>query len=169
VARQESVPTLVVQLTEMPETAGEIDAFFERFDRRSRLDETMRQELGRAPSENELVARLRAEGWMIEHAMLRHDNLMRGRITRAAGADFSPLQRFPCRQIFDGPYILWDGRIVACREDVEAEHVFGCLDDGLMSAWRSERVRNLLRLQRRGHWDESDLCRPCKEWFYGFR
>ncbi len=160
-------PQVAVQITEMPETAADIDAFFDRYDLRTAAENRLREKHGRLPMEHEVLAEVLSGPEPIEHAMLRHDNLFRGRVSRP-DSEMCPLFRFPCRQLLEGPHVLWNGDIVPCREDVDGEHVVGHVRDGLTAAWRGARMASVLQVHDTGSWDASAFCGPCKEWYYPF-
>lgn len=140
-----SRPWVAVEITEMPETSAEIDAFLERYDRGAK-----------------------EAGSPIEYAIVRHDCRFRERVRRDDGTP-APLRRFACRQYLEGPYVLWDGRIVPCRVDCDAEHPLGHVRDGLEKVWNSDAARALTVAHVRGEATGHALCGPCQEWYYGFR
>jgi radical SAM protein with 4Fe4S-binding SPASM domain len=100
--------------------------------------------------------------------MLRHDNLFRGRVTRADATDMTPLHRYSCRQWRAGLYVLADGSVVPCREDVDGEQALGRVEDGLRAIWTGEKSARFHNLHERGQWDEDSFCASCKEWYYNF-
>lgn len=165
---EEPYTKLAVQITEMPETTGDFDDFFKSYDTRNTIIDNWKKEKGRAPNENEIRQEINRSNMPVDYAMLRHDNLFRGKISRAGGMDVTPLKRFPCRQLHDGLYILSSGDIVPCREDVDGEHILGSIDDGIMSAWKSERCRDFHRLHDHEDWTNSNFCSACQEWYYTF-
>jgi radical SAM protein with 4Fe4S-binding SPASM domain len=161
-------PTIAVQITEMAETDEDLDAFFDRYDHRARVTDELRVKNAAAPLEHQILAAIYDKGEPIEYAMLRHDNLFRGRVVRAGGMDTTPLKRFPCRHLREGVYVLWSGEIVACREDVDAEMVLGHVDEDLTRIRNGEKMGTLLGLHEREEWETSPLCRNCSEWYYTF-
>lgn len=161
-------PILAVEMTEMAETRDDVDAFFERYDHKAAIGTELRNRLVREASDAEVLAELYKTRDPIEHAIYRHDNLYRGRISRPAESTWTPLHRFPCRQLLEGPYILWDGAIVPCREDVEAEMVVGHVRDGLMNAWRGAALREIHRFHESGCSAKDHFCSTCGEWYYPF-
>jgi radical SAM protein with 4Fe4S-binding SPASM domain len=159
-------PELAVQITEMPETREDISAFLERYDIAGKAAVSITSKTGRAPDPVQLYGEIYKSSTPIDHAMIRHDNLFRGRVKRTDGADYSPLHRFPCRQVLAGPHILWNGSIVPCREDIDGEEVMGQLEDGLLKVWKSDPMRQFIARHCRGAWSESPFCSSCKEWYY---
>ncbi|RMH56008.1 MAG: radical SAM protein [Candidatus Hydrogenedentota bacterium] len=161
-------PYVVLQITEMPETAGDFEAFFKRFDLRQKIRDRIRDEEGRAASADEVTRRLYESEAIVDFTMLRHDNLFCGKVVRNGGMDVTPLKRFRCRQIDSGLYVLAGGEVVFCREDVDGNEPLGTAGEGIVTLWRSERCRRFLALHDEGRWDEIPLCRECREWFYSF-
>lgn len=161
-------PILAVELTEMEETRADVDAFFERYDRRGQIGKELRTKLVREATEGETLAELYKRGDGIEHAIYRHDNLYRGRIRRPPEATWTPLHRFPCRQLLEGPYVLWDGSIVPCREDVEADRVVGHVREGLIESWNGRALAEIFAFHDGGCSAKDHFCSACGEWYYPF-
>lgn len=161
-------PILAVEITEMNETHDDVDRFFAKYDYRTAVAGELKSRLAREPSDSEILAELYKTHDPLEHAIYRHDNLYRGRIPRAAESVWTPLYRFPCRQLHEGPYILWDGAIVPCREDVEEEKVVGHVEDGLMNVWRGDALGNVFRFHDTGCSAADHFCSGCGEWYYPF-
>ncbi|MEK8023317.1 MAG: radical SAM protein [Candidatus Hydrogenedentota bacterium] len=159
-------PELAVQITEMPETAGDVNAFMDLYDMAGEVTKSTVSKLGRSPEPEAVIREVYKTDKPIEHAMIRHDNLFRGRVERKDGSDYTPLFRFPCRQLLAGPHILWDGSIVPCREDIDAEEVIGRLEDGLLEVWKSDPMKRFITMHCRGAWAESSFCAICNEWYY---
>ena len=160
-------PWISAQCTEMPETAGDLDAFLHLHDHSGRTRDRLARELRRAPTQLEIWRAL-YETSTIEYAMIRHDNLYRGRVQRGGGMNVTPLRRFACRQLFEGPFCFWNGEVAACREDTDIEHPIGRVEEGLLSLWRGPALDALRSAHIRGEWEGHALCGTCAEWYYPF-
>lgn len=161
-------PILAAELTECAETRDDADAFFERYDHRAAVAKELRVRLVREATEPEVLAELYATRDPLEYALYRHDTLYRGRVERPADQMWTPLHRFPCRQLLEGPYVLWDGSIVPCRVDVDGERVVGRVRDGLSSAWNGRLLGEVLSFHDRGCSSSDHFCSGCGEWYYPF-
>ncbi|MBL4888729.1 MAG: SPASM domain-containing protein [Candidatus Lindowbacteria bacterium] len=157
-------PITAVQITEMADTSADFESFMDEYDFKGKTSADHPNLV-----EPEIFKQLYLNYQPLEYAMIRHDNLMRGKVTRQGGMDVTPLHRFNCRQIKDGPYVLWNGDIVACREDYDAEFTWGNISDSLSNAIKSDEAGNTLKTQSQKMWDKNPLCKDCKEWFYNFR
>lgn len=156
-------PIVAVQITEMAETRPDFEEFQERYDYKLKIE----REFGKLPPVDQF-RKLYEKFPPIEYSMIRHDNLMRGKVMRNGGMDVAPVFRFPCRQVQSGPYVLWTGEIVPCREDYDGTTILGTVSDGINAVMAGERMRKFQRMHVLEGWPQSSLCASCKEWFYGF-
>jgi len=161
-------PTLAVTMTEMEETRDDVEAFFEAFEQRSTVAGKLAVKMGRQPTEAELLQEMQARGHVIEHTLYRHDNLFRGAIPRAEFDSFAPLYRTACRQLYDGPYILWTGDVLPCREDLSGATRLGHVREGLVEVWRNQAISRIFAYHEEKRWADEHFCKPCREWYYPF-
>ncbi|MBI2849320.1 MAG: radical SAM protein [Chloroflexi bacterium] len=71
---------------------------------------------------------------------------------------------FPCKHMWMGLSIAWDGRVMGCCNDLNRFHIRGSIpEDSLRSIWRGREVRCLRRLQVRRQHHLIPLCRDCHE------
>lgn len=159
-------PIIAVELTEMEETEEDVEEFLRRYDHRNATIAALKRTLNRAPQDQEIMRDLYRSCPAIEYAIYRHDNLYRGRVSRPQGKTYTPLARFLCRQLYEGPYVLWDGTIVPCREDIESQHPLGCVLSGVQEAWRGATA--LFAFHEQGCKDTAHFCFGCGEWYYPF-
>ncbi len=81
-------------------------------------------------------------------------------------ADLSPLKRFPCWHLKRDVYVLLDGTVPLCREDLRRRHRLGnVFEDGLEGVWKAQERFYLDHLRE----DYPELCRNCDEYYtYNF-
>lgn len=69
---------------------------------------------------------------------------------------------FVCAQPFQRMVILWDGKVLPCCGDVEAEYIVGdATKEKLKDIWRSEKYKKLREMHIAGRYYEMDICRKC--------
>lgn len=71
---------------------------------------------------------------------------------------------FPCKHLWMGLSISWDGKVVGCCNDLNRFHIRGSLPgDNLREVWRGKDARRLRYLQVRRRHHLIPLCRDCHE------
>ena len=76
--------------------------------------------------------------------------------------DLSPLKRMPCWHLKRDVNILIDGRVIMCREDLQAQTVWGnLLREPLDEIWSKGQVLYDRHLNQ----DYPDICRKCDEYY----
>jgi len=85
------------------------------------------------------------------------------RIGRLGELSKRNIWRPPCRQLWKGLLILWDGRVSMCCDDVaEARIVIGDLkNQSIEEVWRGRILENLRRLHLGGKQEEIFICKEC--------
>lgn len=70
----------------------------------------------------------------------------------------------PCRQLWQSPRVLVDGRVILCCDDaVEGEMSIGDMNKkSLEEILKGDEIRILRELHEKGHMNEIPLCRKCK-------
>jgi radical SAM protein with 4Fe4S-binding SPASM domain len=78
------------------------------------------------------------------------------------GYEHSPPEIDSCGSVFDVMVVLWDGRVVSCCFDPEAENVLGdATKSTLAEIWNGEAARDLRTKHAIGQRQEIPLCRSC--------
>lgn len=91
----------------------------------------------------------------------KHDDFC-GKLAGRKIGDISPLDRFPCWHLERDLYVLVDGSVPLCREDLDVSHAQGnVFTDGISSAWEAGMPRFAEHV--RGEW--RDLCEQCDEYY----
>lgn len=69
----------------------------------------------------------------------------------------------PCRSVFDGLTVLWDGKVVSnCCFDAEGELALGSvLDRSLLELWKGDALKELCETHNRGARADLPLCAGC--------
>ncbi|MFP4483224.1 MAG: spiro-SPASM protein [Spirochaetaceae bacterium] len=76
--------------------------------------------------------------------------------------DISPVERTPCWHLKRDIYVLLDGSVPMCREDLDREHLRGNLfDDGVEEVWRAN--EEAYQAHVRGEYP--GICRNCDEYY----
>ncbi len=85
-----------------------------------------------------------------------------GRLPDRKVGDISPLNRFPCWHLQRDLYVLADGSVPVCREDISRDHVCGnVFAQDLESIWDAGRTRFAAHVD--GHYE--DICEACDEYY----
>lgn len=85
-----------------------------------------------------------------------------GRLPDRRVTDISPVQRFPCRHTQRDLYVLLDGTVPMCREDLDRAHVLGnVFEDGIEAVWNNGRDTHLRQVRE----EYPELCRRCDEYY----
>ncbi|MBN1433985.1 SPASM domain-containing protein [Candidatus Fermentibacterales bacterium] len=74
----------------------------------------------------------------------------------------------PCSHLWSSMTVCWDGKVVPCCRDLNAELIVGDLNrQTIEEVWRGETLTRLRRLHAQGRHREIDLCEPCSRPFEG--
>ncbi|MFP4231831.1 MAG: spiro-SPASM protein [Spirochaetaceae bacterium] len=85
-----------------------------------------------------------------------------GRLPDRRVADISPVSRFPCRHTQRDLYVLADGTVPMCREDIDRDHSMGnVFEDGIETVWNNASEAHLRQVRQ----DYPELCRGCDEYY----
>jgi pyruvate-formate lyase-activating enzyme len=72
--------------------------------------------------------------------------------------------RYPCPNLWYHAHIYWDGMLVCCDRDFDAQYPLGNVGEGVMRAWRGPAMTRL-RLKHINHdLDDVPSCGKCVEW-----
>ncbi len=96
--------------------------------------------------------------------ILQKQNTYLGRIPDRRYSDLSPLERVPCWHLQRDLYILSDGRVPFCKQDVDAD----CRKDSLLTARLSEiweKRRDAFVSDYSKKYPSSPDCSSCDEWY----
>ena len=74
-----------------------------------------------------------------------------------------PEQRYPCPNLWYHAHIFCDGTLVCCDRDFDKSNPLGHVGEGVLRAWRGEKMRALRRAHVSSKIDV-DPCSACKEW-----
>lgn len=71
-------------------------------------------------------------------------------------------QNVPCYWLWTEPAIFWDGTVVPCCQDVNADIVLGNINtENLLNIWNSAQMQHLRRLHKKGKRDKIPICKDC--------
>lgn len=103
------------------------------------------------------------EGYKVP-IILQKQNTYSGRIRDRRYSDLSPLTRIPCWHLQRDLYILSDGTVAYCKQDVDGEKGYGNINDtsleDILSAQRSAFTDNYS-----DNFPSKPDCRTCDEWY----
>jgi len=144
--------------------------FIKKYDRlnqlRRQFAENEEKETG--PGEVNLLQKFYQNNSPIEYALIREANHYCGNASRSGNYDYTPLTRKPCRQLFEGPYLLANGKYTICREDINATQTIGDTTDNIETLWRSETMDEIFRIHHNENWQSHPLCQNCKDWYHSY-
>lgn len=77
-----------------------------------------------------------------------------------------PLERKPCKLLWNQAIVAWDGRLGLCCEDFNIDHSPGCIGNGtsLAEIWRGALFERVRALHRQSLYEDHPLCRDCDSW-----
>jgi len=102
----------------------------------------------------------------LEHVVIQRCNDFAGQLDDQRVVDFTPLQRFPCRQVSYGLMVLADGAVVPCQQDFNGTLALGNINEtDLAQLWHDAKMINLQADQRAGSYDTNPLCAKCRDWY----
>jgi len=96
--------------------------------------------------------------------VLQKQNTFLGRIQDRRYSDLSPLERGPCWHLQRDMYILSNGDVAFCRQDIDGKYPAGnVMDNSLVNIWESGKDRFLSDYHQQ--YPSSPDCRSCDEWY----
>lgn len=102
----------------------------------------------------------------LEHVVIQRCNDYAGQLPDTRVVDYTPLQRFACRQATFGLMVLADGTVTPCQQDFNGAMAVGSLRGrDLLSLWNDPKFVALRRAQQAGRYDSTPLCAACRDWF----
>ncbi len=70
--------------------------------------------------------------------------------------------KLPCYWLWSDPYVKWDGTVVPCCQDVNADYVLGNIIDKPMSEiWNCQKMQDLRNMHLKGGIGLVPLCKNC--------
>ncbi len=70
---------------------------------------------------------------------------------------------YPCIFFWSAISIVWDGRVVGCSADLNANYILGDLNrESIMEVWNGAEMRRYRRLLKENRYEELDLCARCR-------
>lgn len=97
-----------------------------------------------------------------EQVIIRKYDHFAGALPDRRLVDISPMERLPCWHLKRDFYVLLDGSVPMCREDLNGEYLLGnVFEEGVEALWR----RNEEYYQRHVRQDFPALCRNCDEYY----
>ncbi|HNW93711.1 MAG TPA: SPASM domain-containing protein [bacterium] len=102
----------------------------------------------------------------LEHVVIQRCNDYAGQLPDLRVVDYTPLQRFACRQAAYGLMVLADGTVTACQQDFNGTMALGNLHErDLPDLWNDPRCTALRHAQQSGDYATTPLCAACRDWF----
>jgi spiro-SPASM protein len=97
-----------------------------------------------------------------EQVIIRKYDHFAGALPDRRLVDISPMERLPCWHLKRDFYVLLDGSVPMCREDLNGDYLLGnVFEEGVEALWR----RNEEYYQRHVRQDFPALCRNCDEYY----
>jgi spiro-SPASM protein len=96
--------------------------------------------------------------------ILQKQNTFIGRIADRRYSDLSPLERAPCWHLQRDLYILSDGRVAFCKQDVDGAHSTGSItSEDIKEIW-ARSIKHFLNDYKSDYATSPD-CKSCDEWY----
>lgn len=71
-------------------------------------------------------------------------------------------RNWPCYWPWSNPHIKWDGIVVPCCQDINADYALGNLQyHSLRELWNNQKMQELRKLLVAGEYERSRICRKC--------
>jgi spiro-SPASM protein len=97
-----------------------------------------------------------------DHVIIQKYDYFCGVLPQRKVGDISPLDRFPCWHLQRDLYVLVDGTVPLCREDLKREHALGnAFSDGVAAAWSAGERRYAEHVGG----TYGDICGVCDEYY----
>jgi spiro-SPASM protein len=96
--------------------------------------------------------------------ILQKQNTYFGRIPDRRYSDLSPVKRTPCWHLQRDLYILSDGTVSFCKQDIDGENSYGNIKkDRLTGIWNNQKKAFLEDYS--GNFPSNPDCKDCDEWY----
>lgn len=96
--------------------------------------------------------------------ILQKQNTYFGRIPDRKYSDLSPVKRTPCWHLQRDLYILSDGTVSFCKQDIDGENSYGNIKDMKLSEiWNNQRKSFIEEFH--GRFPSKPDCKNCDEWY----
>ncbi len=96
--------------------------------------------------------------------ILQKQNTYLGRIEDRTYSDLSPLERTPCWHLQRDVFILWDGRVTFCKEDVSGKYFSASINsESLTDIWN--RKKEIFVNNYKSELSKEPDCNNCDEWY----
>ncbi len=96
--------------------------------------------------------------------ILQKQNIYFGRIPDRRYSDLSPVKRTPCWHLQRDLYILSDGTVSFCKQDIDGENTYGNVKNlTLREIWNNQRKSFLEDYN--GNFSSKPDCKNCDEWY----
>ncbi len=96
--------------------------------------------------------------------ILQKQNTYLGRVEDRRYSDLSPLDRGPCWHLQRDLYVLWDGTVTFCKQDVDGDIPRGNLmKTSLREIWNGS--QHSFIQDYRGQFPQRPDCKSCDEWY----
>ena len=96
--------------------------------------------------------------------ILQKQNIYFGRIQDRRYSDLSPVKRIPCWHLQRDLYILSDGTVAFCKQDIDGKNPYGNVNnESLTEIWN--RQKESFRNDYACRFPEKPQCQDCDEWY----
>ncbi len=96
--------------------------------------------------------------------ILQKQNIYGGRIPDRRYSDLSPVRRTPCWHLQRDLYLLSDGTVSFCKQDIDGESSYGNINSmPLADIW--DRQKKAFLEDYRGNFQTKPDCKNCDEWY----
>jgi len=96
--------------------------------------------------------------------LLQKQNTFLGRIEDRRYSDLTPFERTPCWHLQRDMYILYDGTVAFCKQDVDGKNSTGSLaEKSMVDIWKD--TATAFQNDYRGRLSTSPDCAACDEWY----
>lgn len=96
--------------------------------------------------------------------ILQKQNTYFGRIQDRRYSDLSPVKRTPCWHLQRDLYILSDGTVSFCKQDIDGENSYGNIKNMPVSEIWNNQKRSFIE-EYNGHFPSKPDCKNCDEWY----
>ncbi len=103
------------------------------------------------------------EGYKVPIILQKQDTYL-GRIEDRTYSDLSPIKRVPCWHLQRDMYVLSDGTVSFCKQDIDGEHAYGSLTGSSFDEILENQKRTFLS-DYEGKLCKSPDCAACDEWY----
>lgn len=135
---KQNIQKLFVQFTEISENRDDLDKFFSFWEKKG------------------------------IKVILQKFNSFSGQIDNRAYIDLTPLERIPCWHLQRDLYVLSDGRVPVCKQDINCKKIIGNLkDESIENIW-DKGLDHFFKDYNRDY-SHFEFCQKCDEWYtYNF-